>query len=49
MSGSADAMRAIMDRLIETTKRKAEAKGKSIFKPPKKEPKKKKPKPPSLH
>jgi len=31
---SADPMKAIMERLVEVTKKKAEAKGKSIYKPP---------------
>jgi len=32
MSGSTDVTKAIFDRLVEITKKKAEAKGKSIYK-----------------
>jgi len=38
MSGSADPLKAIMERLVEVTERKAKAKGKTIYKP-KKDPK----------
>ena len=35
-----DPFKAIFERLVETTKKKAEAKGKSIYKPKPKKPKK---------
>jgi hypothetical protein len=36
MSGTTDPFRAIFERLVETAERKAKAKGKTIYKPPKK-------------
>jgi hypothetical protein len=36
MSGSTDPVKAIFERLVETTEKKARAKGKTIYKPEKK-------------
>lgn len=37
MSGSTQAFKAIFERLVEITEKKAQAKGKTIYKPAKKE------------
>jgi hypothetical protein len=39
MSGSTQAFKAIFERLVEITEKKAQEKGKTIYKPAKKEPK----------